>query len=79
MPERLNGRDWKSRNGGNLVRGFESLPLRHLLDVRTLAPRIGVGVVLVPGLILALRGAFRAAVGGTPAFLRGVDQLGEGL
>ena len=28
MPERLNGRDWKSRNGGNLVRGFESLPLR---------------------------------------------------
>jgi hypothetical protein len=24
----LNGRDWKSRNGGNLVRGFESLPLR---------------------------------------------------
>jgi hypothetical protein len=28
VPERLNGRDWKSRNGGNLVRGFESLPLR---------------------------------------------------
>src|ERR1035437_582683 len=27
-PERLNGRYWKSRNGGNLVRGFESLPLR---------------------------------------------------
>ena len=24
----MNGRDWKSRNGGNLVRGFESLPLR---------------------------------------------------
>src|SRR5580700_7021028 len=37
VPERLNGRDWKSRNGGNLVRGFESPPLRHLLDVRTLA------------------------------------------
>jgi hypothetical protein len=29
VPERLNGRDWKSRNGGNLVRGFESPPLRH--------------------------------------------------
>ena len=28
VPERLNGRDWKSRDGGNLVRGFESLPLR---------------------------------------------------
>ena len=28
VPERLNGRDWKSRNGGNLVRGFESLSLR---------------------------------------------------
>jgi|HubBroStandDraft_6_1064221.scaffolds.fasta_scaffold552829_3 hypothetical protein len=28
VPERLNGRDWKSRNGGDLVRGFESLPLR---------------------------------------------------
>jgi hypothetical protein len=28
VPERLNGRDWKSRNGGNLVRGFESPPLR---------------------------------------------------
>src|SRR5581483_5855942 len=28
VPERLNGRDWKSRNGGNFVRGFESLPLR---------------------------------------------------
>jgi nucleotide-binding universal stress UspA family protein len=28
VPERLNGRDWKSRNGGYLVRGFESLPLR---------------------------------------------------
>ncbi len=32
VPERLNGRDWKSRNGGNLVRGFESLPLRPGLD-----------------------------------------------
>ncbi len=30
VPERLNGRDWKSRNGGNLVRGFESPPLRPL-------------------------------------------------
>ena len=30
VPERLNGRDWKSRNGGYLVRGFESLPLRWL-------------------------------------------------
>jgi hypothetical protein len=29
VPERLNGRDWKSRNGGNLVRGFESPPLRR--------------------------------------------------
>jgi hypothetical protein len=28
VPERLNGRDWKSRDGGNLVRGFESPPLR---------------------------------------------------
>src|SRR5580700_2718617 len=28
VPERLNGRDWKSRNGGYLVRGFESPPLR---------------------------------------------------
>ena len=30
VPERLNGRDWKSRNGGDLVRGFESPPLRFL-------------------------------------------------
>jgi hypothetical protein len=29
VPERLNGRDWKSRDGGNFVRGFESLPLRQ--------------------------------------------------
>ena len=28
VPERLNGHDWKSCDGGNLVRGFESLPLR---------------------------------------------------
>ena len=28
MPERLNGHDWKSCDGGKLVRGFESLPLR---------------------------------------------------
>ena len=30
----MNGRDWKSRNGGNLVRGFESLPLRQELSLR---------------------------------------------
>src|ERR1700740_1833745 len=36
VPERLNGRDWKSRNGGNLVRGFESPPLRFFSDPRTL-------------------------------------------
>jgi hypothetical protein len=28
VPEWLNGHDWKSCNGGNSVRGFESLPLR---------------------------------------------------
>ena len=28
VPERLNGHDWKSCDGVNLVRGFESLPLR---------------------------------------------------
>lgn len=28
VPERLNGHDWKSCDGGNFVRGFESLPLR---------------------------------------------------
>jgi hypothetical protein len=33
VPERLNGRDWKSRNGGNFVRGFESPPLRHFVFV----------------------------------------------
>jgi hypothetical protein len=32
VPERLNGRDWKSRNGGNFVRGFESLPLRFFVS-----------------------------------------------
>ncbi len=31
VPERLNGRDWKSRDGGYLVRGFESLPLRSVM------------------------------------------------
>ena len=36
VPERLNGRDWKSRDGGNLVRGFESLPLRRLGAVAAL-------------------------------------------
>src|ERR1039458_4882433 len=47
-PERLNGRDWKSRNGVDLVRGFESPPLRHLIDVRTLASKNGAGFVLGP-------------------------------
>src|ERR1700759_3317248 len=44
VPERLNGRDWKSRNGGNLVRGFESLPLR-VGRVRSGCSKSGLGGV----------------------------------
>ena len=38
VPEWLNGRDWKSRNGGYLVRGFESPPLRPFPGASPAAP-----------------------------------------
>ena len=43
VPEWLNGRDWKSRNGLNPVRGFESPSLRHQFVVRNTAETESLG------------------------------------
>jgi hypothetical protein len=77
VPEWPNGRDWKSRDGRKLVRGFESLPLRWSAGAPLIPkPTVATGVLCRHGADCEQDEGLFAVVGDlAPRLRRDADQL----